>query len=137
MTDSWIVDTSVAVPALLVDHEDHPVCSRFVRSERPALGGHALVETYSILTRLPPGLRVTGAQAAEVIARNFPDQPQPSRSAVRSFLRAVASLGITGGAVYDALVALPAVDGGGTLATRDHRALQTYQLLGVDTHLVA
>jgi hypothetical protein len=39
-------------------------------------------------------------------------------------------LGIAGGAVYDALVALAAVEHDADLATRDARARATYELLG-------
>ena len=39
-------------------------------------------------------------------------------------------LGIAGGAVYDALVALAAVDHGAALATRDVRAKATYEMVG-------
>ena len=40
-------------------------------------------------------------------------------------------LGIAGGAVYDALVALAAKEHGAALATRDARACGTYDALGV------
>ena len=40
-------------------------------------------------------------------------------------------LGIAGGAVYDALVALAAAEHGADLATRDGRARSTYETVGV------
>lgn len=40
-------------------------------------------------------------------------------------------LGIAGGAVYDALVALAAAEHGADLATRDNRARATYETVGV------
>ncbi len=40
-------------------------------------------------------------------------------------------LGIAGGAVYDAIVALTAAEHGVALATRDARAIATYQTIGV------
>ncbi len=40
-------------------------------------------------------------------------------------------LGIAGGAVYDALVALAAAEHGAELATRDGRARATYETVGV------
>jgi hypothetical protein len=39
--------------------------------------------------------------------------------------------GISGGAVYDALVGLSAAEAKLTLVTRDERASQTYRLLGI------
>jgi predicted nucleic acid-binding protein len=133
---SWLVDTSVAVPALVADHEHHRTCAEFVRTERPALGGHALVETYSVLTRLPFGLRLRPEQAVEVIGRAFPDQPQPSLEALRAFLRTVASMRLSGGSIYDALVALAARDNERGLATRDERAAPTYRAMSVSVLLV-
>lgn len=43
----------------------------------------------------------------------------------------LAQLEIAGGAVYDALVALAAAEHGATLATRDARAKDTYEKVGV------
>lgn len=136
MTTSWLVDTSVAVPALVADHEHHRACAAFVRAERPGLGGHAVVETYSVLTRLPVGLRLSRAQAVEVIRRAFPEQPHPSLKAARAFVTTAAAAGIGGGAVYDALVALAAREAGRGLVTRDERAMSTYQTMGVPVHFV-
>jgi toxin FitB len=42
----------------------------------------------------------------------------------------LSELGIAGGAVYDALVGLAAVDHGAMLATRDRRAAATYEAVG-------
>ena len=47
-----------------------------------------------------------------------------------------ASLGIAGGAVYDALVAATAAEHGITLATRDRRAAETYHDLDIDFELI-
>ena len=46
-------------------------------------------------------------------------------------------LGIAGGAVYDALVALAAEENGAALATRDARARGTYDAVGITVILVA
>jgi predicted nucleic acid-binding protein len=45
-------------------------------------------------------------------------------------------LGIAGGAVYDALVALAAQEHGAALATRDARARGTYDAVGVEVIVV-
>ena len=49
---------------------------------------------------------------------------------------AVADRGITGGAVYDALVAATAMNAKATLLTRDHRAARTYEAVGVRYRLI-
>ncbi len=46
-------------------------------------------------------------------------------------------LGIAGGAVYDGLVALAAVEHGTSLATRDLRATPTYELVGANVLVAA
>lgn len=49
----------------------------------------------------------------------------------------LASRGIAGGAVHDALVALAAAEHGHTLATRDARAKTTYEAIGVPIVIVS
>jgi predicted nucleic acid-binding protein len=45
--------------------------------------------------------------------------------------------GITGGAVYDAVVAATALEAGATLLTLDQRAVLTYRAVGVAYELLA
>jgi len=47
------VDASVAIPLLVRNHSAHATVSRWKRGRELALSGHALVETYAVLTRLP------------------------------------------------------------------------------------
>jgi len=51
--------------------------------------------------------------------------------------RILSSRGISGGAVYDALVALAAHGASVPLLTRDRRALSTYAILGGECEVVA
>ncbi|HMQ28096.1 MAG TPA: hypothetical protein PKA98_19055 [Acidimicrobiales bacterium] len=44
--------------------------------------------------------------------------------------------GISGGAVYDGLIALIVKDHGDRLTTFDQRAVRTYEALGVDFELI-
>ena len=53
------VDTSVAVPLLVRSHHDHADVVRWWNGQEIALSGHALVETYSVLTRLPGDARLS------------------------------------------------------------------------------
>lgn len=50
---------------------------------------------------------------------------------------ALAEAGISGGAVYDALVAAAAVHHGLPLVSRDRRALDTYRALGLDVEFLS
>lgn len=124
------VDTSVAVPLLVQTHDAHSDVLRWCGGRDVALVGHALAETYSVLTRLPGDLRVAPADAARLLAARF-TRPLLLGPDVAARLPDVLSpSGIAGGAVYDALVALAAVAHDTQLATRDARATATYEAVG-------
>jgi predicted nucleic acid-binding protein len=125
------VDTSVAVPLLVQTHRAHAAVVRWWDHREVALSGHALAETYSVLTRLPGDLRLAPADAARLLTERFA-RPLLLGPKVAGRLPDVLSrLGIAGGAVYDALVALAAAEHGADLATRDARARTTYETVGV------
>ncbi|MBU3706026.1 MAG: type II toxin-antitoxin system VapC family toxin [Mycobacterium sp.] len=132
----WACDTSVAVAALDPTHEAHPACRRALVDLRPALAGHAVFETYSVLTRLPVELRLTAERALSVLAAAFPDDCWLGAAATRDLRDRLAETGIVGGSVYDALVGQAASANGRTLLTRDRRAERTYRSLGVGYRLV-
>lgn len=124
------LDTSVAIPLLVQTHSAHADVVRWWDGRQVALSGHALAETYSVLTRLPGDLRVAPADAARLLSERFA-QPLLLGSEVAGRLPEVLSrMGIGGGAVYDALVALAAAEHGADLATRDARARGTYEAVG-------
>lgn len=125
------VDTSVAVPLLVRTHAAHAAVVRWWNGREVALSGHALAETYSVLTRLPGDLRLAPADAARLIADRFAEPLTLRPEAFRRVPDELSRLGIAGGAVYDALVALAAVEHGASLATRDARAKSTYETVGV------
>lgn len=125
-------DTSVAVPLLVQTHHAHAAVARWWDGREVALSGHALAETYSVLTRLPGGLRLAPADAARLIAERFVEPLVLGPEVARRLPEVLSRLGIAGGAVYDALVALAAVEHGASLATRDARAKSTYETVGVD-----
>jgi predicted nucleic acid-binding protein len=127
----YAVDTSVAVAALDAGHAAHGDCKRAVRDYRPALAGHAVFEVFSVLTRMPGQAAVDGPTASELMRRVFPDRAWLDGDATGSLAERLGVLGITGGAVYDALVGEAARVNDRTLLTRDLRARRTYDLLGV------
>ncbi|MDX6415881.1 MAG: hypothetical protein QOG28_501, partial [Trebonia sp.] len=116
------VDTSVAVPLLVRSHHDHAGVVRWWGGQEVALSGHALAETYSVLTRLPGDARLAPADAARLLNARFAAPFMLSRPLARKLPDTLSRLGIAGGAVYDALVALAAKEHGAALATRDARA---------------
>lgn len=125
------IDTSVAVPLLVVSHREHAVVDRWATERSLVLSGHALWETYSVLTRLPGDARVAAIDAVSLIDDNFDDVLVLNANQVKDAHRELAHRGITGGATYDGLVALAARAHGTTLVTRDARARSTYEALGV------
>jgi toxin FitB len=131
------IDTSVAVPLLVRSHHDHAAVVRWWNGQEVALSGHALAETYSVLTRLPGDARLAPADAARLLDARFAAPLVLSSSQARQLPETLSRLGIAGGAVYDAVVALAAKEQGATLATRDARARGTYDTVGVKIILVA
>lgn len=132
----WACDTSVAVAALDPTHEAHPACRRALVEFRPALAGHAMFETYAVLTRLPLPLRLSAGQAASVLAAAFPQDCWLDATDTRDLSERLAGLDVVGGAVYDALVGQAAVANHRTLLTRDRRAERTYRSLDVTYRFV-
>src|SRR3954454_23708590 len=92
-----------------------------------SLSGHAAVETYAVLTRLPGDLRLTPADAARLIRARFGPPLLIGLKTSRRLMGILSEHGIAGGATYDALVALAAAERGADLATRDARGRSTYE----------
>ena len=130
------VDTSVAVPLLVRSHQHHREVARWWNGQELTLSGHALAETYSVLTRLPGDARLAPADAARLLKARFTAPLVLSSRRARSLPDTLSRLGIAGGAVYDALVALAAQEHGMALATRDARARGTYDAIGVKIIIV-
>ncbi|PZS19160.1 MAG: VapC toxin family PIN domain ribonuclease [Acidimicrobiales bacterium] len=131
-----LVDTSVAVALLVSDHEHHQVTMGSLRGRHLGLAGHAAFETFSVLTRLPPPLRRTPSAAHQLISSNFSETLFLGEAPAGQLLWRLATLGIAGGAVYDALVGATAVAYGIRLVTRDRRAIDTYRALQVDLEIL-
>jgi toxin FitB len=125
------VDTSVAVPLLVSSHEHHRAVAEWASGRSLSLSGHALAETYSVLTRLAGDARVAPADAVTLIDENLDETLVLSTTVARGVHRELAANGVAGGAMYDGLVALTAREHGAVLVTRDARARSTYETLGV------
>ena len=132
-----LVDTSVAVALVLLDHEGHQATVDAVGDRRIGLAGHAAFATLSVLTRLPPPLRRTPRAVGQILVRNFPASRFLGSRASEDLLGRLSLLDIAGGAVYDALVGAVAVEHQLRLATRDRRAMGTYRALDVDVEMLA
>ncbi len=131
-----LLDTSAAVALVVEDHEAHAATLDAVRGRRLGLAGHAWFETYSVLTRLPGGLRRSPADVIRVLERNFPASVFLGKSAAVELSAELAKLGVAGGAVYDALVGAAARQSGLLLVTRDARARPVYDALGIEVEVI-
>lgn len=127
------VDTSVVVAAFSTWHEQHRAARRALDDE-PAIAAHSLVESYSVLTRLPAPFRAPGELAGAFLLDRFPGGGLHPRGDV---IAALAAADVVGGAAYDGLIALVARDHGATLVSLDRRAAVTYGRLGVTFAILA
>ncbi|MGI8574388.1 MAG: PIN domain-containing protein [Egibacteraceae bacterium] len=137
MTQRVALDTSVAIPLLVQTHRAHAAVVRWRDSREVVLSGHAVAETYAVLTRLPGDLRVAPADAARLLSERFGPPLLLDLDMAARLPQVLSQLRIAGGAVYDALVALAAAEHGATLATRDSRARSTYERVGAHVVIVA
>lgn len=136
MSSPTALDTSVAVPLLVQTHQAHAGVVRWWDGRKVALSGHVLAETYAVLTRLPGGIRLAPADAARLLGERFAPPLLLDAKVAARLPSILSELGIAGGAVYDALVALAALGNECTLATRDARAKSTYDTVGARVEIV-
>jgi predicted nucleic acid-binding protein len=129
--ETVLLDTSAAVALVVEDHEAHAAALEALRGRRLGLAGHAWFETYSVLTRLPTGLRRSPADVLRLLTVNFPASGFLGEAESADLGRELADLGIAGGAVYDALVGATARQQQRTLVSGDARAKSVYDALGI------
>jgi predicted nucleic acid-binding protein len=103
-----LVDTSVLVAAALEAHARFDASNRLLERQSPrtcAVTSHALAETYSALTRMPAGFRLTPSEASAFIANwaggLFIVSLTPAQ--VVALIAEAPDRGVSGGRIYDAL----------------------------------
>jgi predicted nucleic acid-binding protein len=125
-------DSSVVIAAFASWNEKHEAAVEALGDIRD-LVAHVELEAYSVLTRLPEPLRAEPGLVSEYLREDFSGErmvlPEPERC---SLVQRLAGLSISGGAVYDAGVAVVAEHHGLTLLSCDRRAARTYEKLGID-----
>jgi predicted nucleic acid-binding protein len=130
------VDTSVVVAAFASWHEGHASAAAAL-ARRPRVPAHVLLETYSVLTRLPPPHRAPAGLVAAFLAERFSAPPLVLRGVEHARLVGrAAETGIVGGSIHDALVGATVRHAGARLLTRDRRAAPTYERVGVEYELI-
>jgi len=111
-------------------HPGHDSARRALAHDVTALPAHVVVPCYSVLTRLRAPHRVAAADAAAVLDALGLEVLALPATADLGVVRAVAGAGLSGGSVYDALVAATAAHHGLTLPTRHGRARAAYDAVG-------
>lgn len=130
-------DTSLVIAAFASWHESHEAARRALDGGLRLIE-HCALETYSVLTRLPPPHRVSAEVVRDFLTARFP-QPflRLSARTCKDFILGLPDRGVTGGAAYDALIAATAAGCGVELVTCDRRALPVYERYGVRTQLLS
>lgn len=124
------IDSSVVIAAFASWHEYHAI-ARKAMTTRPRLIAHAAVESYSVLTRLPPPHRASPDIVRTFITERFTDPFLTlSQNGYQELLATVAAGQILGGSAYDALIAFTAAEHDATLLSLDRRAAATYETVG-------
>jgi predicted nucleic acid-binding protein len=101
------------VAALCAWHEHHDRAARDIErrlnnGEVLVLAAPALVETYAVLTRLPPPHRLSPADSRALLEANFMsdtvDTVALDAEAYRRLLQSAPERGVAGGRIYDAVI---------------------------------
>ncbi len=111
-----LFDTSVLVAAFEVSHPRHTVCLPWLQQAQTEqiqglIATHTLAEVYSVLTRLPVRPRISPELAQRLITENlerFEVIPLTTED-YQMVLAQMVNLNLTGGGIYDALIAQAAV----------------------------
>jgi predicted nucleic acid-binding protein len=100
------------VAAVCSWHEHHEqtvreIERRFNNGEGMVVAAPTLIEAYSVLTRLPPPHRISPAEAFILLEANFFEAKTATldANAYHNLLRGSPEAGISGGRVYDAVIA--------------------------------
>jgi len=106
-------DTSSMIAALTRSHKDHAAAAdeynrRLDGGESLVVAAHSLAEAYSVLNRGPAQLRLSAADAATVLDGSFASQGEMialDGTEYVALIRSSPGRGVTGGLVYDAIIA--------------------------------
>ena len=127
-----LVDTSILVASSVLGHPRFTECSALLDrfTGQICCSTHSLAETYSVLTRAPRPMRLSGSEAFQVVEdlQRLLEVVSLTEEEYIQTLRRVADLGLTGGVVYDALH---------MACARKQQAVQVYTLNTSDFKRVA
>ncbi len=136
-----LVDTSILVAAMVTSHPEHARAFRCLRDARQKkfhgiIAAHSLAEVYAVLSSLPVQPRISPAAAWKLIKENLIGMFEVvslSKSDYMTVIQRLSSQQISGGAIYDALIAHSAIKAGAdqliTLNVADFKRVTPEKLL--------
>jgi predicted nucleic acid-binding protein len=126
-------DTSVLVASFASWHEHHELAFAALARVDTVIA-HCLLETFSVLTRLPAPHRMAADVVATYLDTSFGKHDVVALPAAeqRTLVTRCTARGLSGGAIYDALIAATCTHAKAQLLTLDVRARTTYAALGAD-----
>jgi predicted nucleic acid-binding protein len=124
-------DTSVVIAAFASWHEHHDR-AREALDRGLRIIDHCVLETYSVLTRLPPPHRCAADVVRDFLQARFVEPYLRMDGLVfKDFVLALPEHSVSGGGAYDALVAATAAAHAASLVTCDRRAALVYEFYGL------
>jgi len=124
-------DTSVVIAAFASWHEHHDR-AREALDRGLRIIDHCALETYSVLTRLPPPHRCAADVVRDFLRARFVEPYLRMDGLVfKDFVLALPEHSVSGGGAYDALVAATAAANAASLVTCDRRAASVYESYGL------
>lgn len=108
-----LFDTSVLVAASVESHPHHARAWLWLKRAHGGeidfhVAAHSLAECYAVLTAIPTRPRITPPTAARIIQENVESKARIvalTAADYRSVVRELARLGLSGGVIYDAIIA--------------------------------
>jgi predicted nucleic acid-binding protein len=108
-----LLDTSVIISGIVESHPMHPKCLPWLQRAKAGeveciVASHTLAETYAVLTTLPVKPRISPLVAKRLIDNNLQLNARIVPLTVADYwstIQRMAEMGLSGGTVYDALLA--------------------------------
>lgn len=119
MPAAFLPDTSCMIAAVCSWHEHHEAAAneierRLAGRAKMVVAAHALVETYAVLTRLPPPHRLSPQTALTLLENNFLKLATVVALSAKSYetlLLSAPKNNVAGGRTYDAVIGACAEQG--------------------------
>jgi predicted nucleic acid-binding protein len=111
-----LFDTSVLVAAIVEAHPMHSRCLNWLQRAKAGdfeflVVSHSLAEAFAVLTTLPVKPRISPAVGLRLVRSNIEEAAklvQLTTADYRSTINRMSEMGLSGGTVYDALIATAA-----------------------------